>query len=75
MPDIGDAWSAWLVTERRSGRMGVAKREVGLLVASLVLLDATGGESPCGRRLVRLGAGDGENVAIGVEIVDGGQIG
>lgn len=49
-------------------RWGVPRREVGLLLPNLVLLAVMGGEFPDGRgvilRLVRLGAGDGENVAI-----------
>ena len=59
---------------KRSGAVGiivcwgVPRREVDLLFPSLVRLAVIGGEFPAGRgvilRLVRLGAGDGENVAI-----------
>jgi hypothetical protein len=44
--------------------MGVARRDVGLLLPILVRLAVVGGELAAGRRFVRLGAGDGENVAI-----------
>jgi hypothetical protein len=59
----------------RSGggpRAGVARRDVGLLLPSLVRLDVTGGELPDGRgviwRFVRLGAGDGENEAMNIQV-------
>lgn len=48
-----------------AARTGVAKRDAGLLLPTLIRLDAAGGEFAVGRRrLEGLGAGDGENVAI-----------
>jgi hypothetical protein len=49
--------------------VGVPRREEGLLPPRLVRLDVTGGDAPTGRGVmclfvVRLGAGDAENVAM-----------